>query len=409
MAIRINIPPLTRVLLVLVTGFSLVYQTVSYRARSLGATAAASQKVPWITLVPQLSLFYPWVYVTSTLSEQNIVTLLIAGATIFYGGRYLERAWGSTELAKYLVVVTVIPNVIAAFIYVLVFVFIRSDEQAYVRHPTLFYVPPKLTHTSLFGRFTSIQGSISIQAAFLVAFKQLVPEHTVKLLGIAKIRVKHFPAIFLTANTLSGIILGTDTAALLAWIGFLTSWTYLRFFKMQPDISGTSTGSYSSSSLRGDASETFAFAYFWPDVVHRPVSAIADNVYNVLLAMKILRPFSAEEVEESNVQASARGQQGLPTLMSQGGSGGSGRRGGGGASKREEAERRRALALKALDQRLQAASTRGRPQEHTHLSQQQQEQHESQESLAPQVISIPADAEGLGEERSDRKEETKRD
>lgn len=111
-------------------------------------------------------------------------------------------------------------------------------------------------------------------------------------------------------------------------------------------MSGTSTG---GSTLRGDASETFAFAYFWPDIVHGPVSAITDGIFNALVAARICTPFSAAEIESSNEQAIARVEGGLPSLMNQGG-----RRGGGG--KREEAERRRALALKALDQRLQAAA-----------------------------------------------------
>ena len=126
----------------------------------------------------------------------------------------------------------------------------------------------------------------------------------------------------------------------------MTSWTYLRFYKKQVDLSGTNTG---GSTLRGDASETFSFAYFWPDIVHGPVAMVSDAVFNVLVMIKICTPFSATEVETSNEQASARGEGGLPSLMNPGG-----RRGGGG--KREEAERRRALALKALDQRLQAAT-----------------------------------------------------
>ena len=197
-----------------------------------------------------------------------------------------------------------------------------------------------------------IQGSVALQAAFLVAFKQLVPEHTVTFLkGILKVRVKHFPAIFLVANTISGFILGTDTALVLAWGGFFTSWIYLRFYKPQTDLSGTGTA---PSTLKGDASETFAFAYFWPDVVQPPIAAMADGIYNTLVAINILKPFSAEEVETSNVQATARGEGGLPSLLDQGGRGGGG--GGRGGGKREEAERRRALALKALDQRLHDAT-----------------------------------------------------
>ena len=195
--------------------------------------------------------------------------------------------------------------------------------------------------------WAQIQGSASLQGAFLVAFKQLVPEHTVTILkGILKIRVKHFVAIFLVANTLSGIILGTDTSFVLAWFGFFDSWIYLRFYKMQPDWSGTNTG---GSGIRGDASETFAFAYFWPDVVQPPVAAVADGIYNALVTLRICSPFSAEAVESSNEQAVSRSEGGLPSLLNQ-----DGRKGG--AGKREEAERRRALALKALDQRLHAAT-----------------------------------------------------
>lgn len=197
------------------------------------------------------------------------------------------------------------------------------------------------------ARMVEVQGSIAIQAAFLVAFKQLVPEHTVTILkGLVKIRVKHFPAIFLIATIISGVVFRTLPVTIQSWLGFLTSWTYLRFYKRQPDFSSTNTG---GSTLRGDASETFAFAYFWPDVVHGPVAALTDGVYNVLVSLRICTPFSAEEIESSNEQATARVEGGLPSLMNQGG-----RRGGGG--KREEAERRRALALKALDQRLQAAT-----------------------------------------------------
>ena len=217
--------------------------------------------------------------------------------------------------------------------------------------------------------------------AFLVAFKQLVPEHTVTLLkGIAKIRVKHFPAIFLVANTVSGVVLHTSIAATLCWVGFFASWTYLRFYKIQPDLTGTSTG---GKELRGDASETFAFAYFWPDVLHGPISAVSNTIYSLLVTAKMLSPFTDEDVQLSNEQATSRGESALPSLMNP-----TGRQGGRG--KREEAERRRALALKALDQRLQAASAA----------------RNQQPAPTSQVISIPAEMElpeqdGTGE----RKEE----
>ena len=339
---RVNIPPLTRVLLALLIGFSVSYQALRYGLAHLDYTAGH-----YLALIPQWALFTPWVYFTATYSEQNVATILIAGATILYGGKYLERAWGSREFGKFILLVTLLPNFVASLIYVLLFAISQNDNLAYV-----------LPLNHLFRRFTVlrspfyslvvIQGSVALQAAFLVAFKQLVPEHTVTLLkGAVKFRVKHFPSVFLAANTLSGIVLGTDTALVLAWVGFMTSWTYLRFYKRQPDLSTAATG---NNQLRGDASETFTFASFWPDTIQPPVAAIADGVYNALVAVRLCTPFTAEDVEFGNEQATARGEGGLPNILNHG-------VGKAGRNKQEDAERRRALALKELDQRLHAAST----------------------------------------------------
>lgn len=193
-----------------------------------------------------------------------------------------------------------------------------------------------------------------MEAALLVAFKQLVPEHTVTIArGMIRMRVKHFPAAFLLLNTISGPIFGTDTAVFLSWFGFMTSWIYLRFYQKTPSLSTASTGD--GPTIRGDASDTFAFAHFFPEPIHTPVASLSDGVYNALVALKICTPFSTEDIDMSNEQAAARGEGGLPTLLN---AGGRGSRAGG---RREEAERRRALALKALDQRLHAATTRAQP------------------------------------------------
>ncbi|KAI9748443.1 MAG: hypothetical protein M4579_007222, partial [Chaenotheca gracillima] len=330
---RINIPPITRALLVTLVLLSLLTGVIRYRQWTSIPEEDKEKRillVPYLTIVPQASLVYPWVFLTATLVEQNLFSLFITGGTIFYGGRYLERAWSSTEYAKFLLVVTLIPNVLSFITYILWFAITGNETRSYA----------------------SICGGVALQAGFLVVFKQLVPEHLVTILkGAIKIRVKHFPAIFLLLNILSGFILGTDTASILAILGFLSSWTYLRFYKISfPDLTTDQP-----TSLRGDASETFAFASFFPDAVHGPIAAVADAIYNVLVTIKICTPFSTEDVDAGNSQAAARGEGGLPGLLS---------RGGGSAppgSARAEAERRRALALRALDQRLHAATGQPAP------------------------------------------------
>lgn len=173
-----------------------------------------------------------------------------------------------------------------------------------------------------------------------------MPEHTVTILkGIVKVRVKHFPSIFLLAHTVCSFVFRADKALVMAWLGFLTSWTYLRFYKSQLDLSGVAAGG--GVSIRGDASETFAFAYFWPDLVQPPIAAFADRIYKALIALRICTPFAAQDIESNNDPLTATGESGRLTLLSPEG---------GLEGKKEEAERRRALALKALDQRLSEAT-----------------------------------------------------
>jgi hypothetical protein len=199
-------------------------------------------------------------------------------------------------------------------------------------------------------RRTTISGGIAIQAGFLVSFKQLVPEHTVAIAkGLIRMRVKHFPAIFLLANTISGIVLGTETAMFLAYFGFMTAWVYLRFYRISLSSNATGDGSV----VRGDASDTFAFAHFFPEPIQTPVGALADGIYNTLVSLKICTPFSDQDIDIGNEQASARADGGLPSIMNPNS------RGGRGGATRAEAERRRALALEALNQRLNAAAARG--------------------------------------------------
>ncbi|KAF6819936.1 Rhomboid-like protein 19 [Colletotrichum sojae] len=305
---RINIPPVTRVLLAVLVLQSFLSAAIRYRQWS----ATSEIVIPYLTLIPQLSLIYPWTFLTSTLVENNIFTLGIAGVTIYYGGRYLERAWSSAELAKFVAITAVIPNTMTFALMIIFFTLTRNERWT----------------------LTVIGGTIPMQISFLVAFSQLVPAHTVTLFrGILSLRVPRFPLLYLgIVFALSLTPLLTTASFSLALTGFLTSWTYLRFYKaVFPDLDASQP-----TSLRGDASETFAFAEFFPGPVKPFVAALSAQVFDVLVAMRICSPFSPE-----NAQA-GRGNNFIQ------------RNGPGGA--RAEAERRRALALKTLDQRLHAAT-----------------------------------------------------
>ena len=121
---RWNIPPVTRILLGALILQSVLSAAVRYRQWS----AHSEIVVEWLTLVPQLSLFYPWSFLTTTLVEHNIFTLSIAALTLYHGGRYLERAWSSREFAKFLLVVALIPNTLTFLALVSMFTLTRNER-----------------------------------------------------------------------------------------------------------------------------------------------------------------------------------------------------------------------------------------------------------------------------------------
>src|ERR1700710_1711630 len=151
--------------------------------------------------------------------------------------------------------------------------------------------------TATFLSLTSVNGTVPLQIAFLVAFSQLVPAHTVTLFrGIVSLRVPRFPLIHvLMVFLLSLTPLLSAASLLLVTTGFMTSWTYLRFYKAAfPDLETSQP-----SSLRGDASESFAFAEFFPEPAKPFVSAFSNQVYTVLVSLRICTPFSAADVSVS--------------------------------------------------------------------------------------------------------------
>lgn len=135
MAPRINIPPLTRAILFGFLVFTSLNAYTRYRLWSSSATSRPfgdrSYHAPYITIVPGASLTYPWVFVTATFTEQNIAGLLITGATLFYGGRYLERAWSSTEYTKFMLLVCLVPNVVSFLTYFFIYILSRNPDHAY--------------------------------------------------------------------------------------------------------------------------------------------------------------------------------------------------------------------------------------------------------------------------------------
>jgi membrane associated rhomboid family serine protease len=262
---------------------------------------------------------------TTTFVELSLMPLAISLVCVLFGGRYLERAWGSREFAKFFLIQALIPNAVCFAVFALLFAFTK-------------------TGTYLYG---VVNGCIALQTGFLVAFKQLVPEHSIMIFqGLFKAQVKYLAVPIAVGYSVVGLALGQWPKIFLSWSGFFTAWVYLRFYRVQyveselPLSSNLAAARSERTSIRGDASDTFALAkFFYPALVSDAVSVISDIVYQLLVSLRICTPFSQDDVDASNLQASLR------VRAATGASG----------FHDAEAERRRELARRALEERLRGA------------------------------------------------------
>lgn len=128
-----------------------------------------------------------------------------------------------------------------------------------------------------------IHGMAAIMGGFLVVFKQLIPEHKVELGGFFAIRTKDGPLISIFLFLVLYLIGLTRFSELLCCIfGVYVAWVYLRFFQLQ-------------GGKRGDRSETFQFATFFPEQVRPLAVAIATVVFRFLVTIKLCKRVTPEE------------------------------------------------------------------------------------------------------------------
>ncbi|KDQ63280.1 hypothetical protein JAAARDRAFT_53505 [Jaapia argillacea MUCL 33604] len=287
-----SVPPVTRAFTGATVFASLFYYWIRWQTNDPHAA-------PWLTLIPGSSVFYPWTFVTAGLVETNLIELAVTLLLVPASLRYMERLWGTIETLKFILVSIAIPNIISFVLNWIEFVATKNAD--------------------LFLYGMQYHGQMALQTAVLVAFTQIIPEHQVQIFGIFRARVKSLPMAYVTLSTVLCLI-GLQCPYILIQFGWLAAYVFLRFYKKNTgDVMG-------GGSTYGDHSETFAFLIWFPPFVHKPVTLLANTIHSLATRFHLI-PSAGPDLE-------AGGYAPVP----------------GGA--RAEAERRRAMALKALDQRM---------------------------------------------------------
>ncbi|KAK7058379.1 hypothetical protein VNI00_002013 [Paramarasmius palmivorus] len=262
------------------------------------------------------SLFYAWMrwketdisqflalVPGSTLLETSIIGLIFTLVVIPPSLKYLERLWGSVEILKFMAATVGASNVI-------VFGFSWLEFLA--------------TSNADFLYSMRYSGQMSLQMGVLVAFTQLIPEHQVQVMGVIKARVKMLPMAYLTLSTVMTFI-GFQCPWIIIQFAWFASWIYLRFYKKNTNDTVGGMDTY------GDRSETFALVSWFPPFVHPVLSVLGNFVFTWAVRLHLI-PSHGSDLENG-------GYSPLPV------------------NGRAEAERRRAMALKALDQRMANSSS----------------------------------------------------
>ncbi|KXS17552.1 DUF1751-domain-containing protein [Gonapodya prolifera JEL478] len=295
--------PVSRTLVVVVSSLTILNHLSFRYQTTVGDNDSKPLINPMLGLVPGYWM-YPWVFVTAGLFETRLVSFIGNILFVWFGGRYLENLYGTKELAIFVLLVNAVAYFLTMIAYIVLYATTGKSQLLYE---------------------TQANGLLSISSAFLVAFKNVVPEHRVSFFqDLLSIKVKYLPSIFVVLF-LSLMSVGVVHAeGFLVLFGTAISWIYIRFFKRQDGI-------------RGDRSETFSFASFFPELAHPIVKPVSNMVF------EILKNFGLCSVASSEIGSAPDNE--LPRRKPPPG------------SEEADAERRRALALKALELRLQNHQT----------------------------------------------------
>lgn len=132
---RFNLPPVTR-------GIGLAFVTLTCLHAYLrilggsgdGADAAPtlSAGLPYLVLVPGLSWYLPWTPLTAALINRDPINLAMSALVLTLAGRYFERAWGSVEYTKFMLIIAIGPNVLCACMLATAYIITGSQDALYV-------------------------------------------------------------------------------------------------------------------------------------------------------------------------------------------------------------------------------------------------------------------------------------
>ncbi|XP_002738252.1 transmembrane protein 115-like [Saccoglossus kowalevskii] len=265
---------------------------VSFLGESILNTLAIT---PGFVIPPNFRI---WTYITHGFLETHIWNVVTDIITLIACGKLIEPLWGALEMLLFCFIVNIGVGLTSAVWYLMIYVATSNIDYLFQVH---------------------IHGLAGYIAGITVALKQTMGDYDVINTSLLKMRVKHISLwLVLWSILLFATGFSSGVYPLMTCTGIIVSWVYLRFYQKQSDGS------------RGDMSDTFTFATFFPEKCQPPIAILANTVHSGLVKARLCK----KQVRKYDVGAPSSITISLP------------------GSDANDAERRRQLALRALNERL---------------------------------------------------------
>ncbi|XP_031486238.1 rhomboid-like protein 19 isoform X1 [Nymphaea colorata] len=205
--------------------------------------------ISYLALIPGRTIPFAWNLVTAGYVEQSIVGLIISIIGLLFVGKLLEPIWGPREFLKFIFVVNILTS-ICLFI-TMIALYYTTREESFLYNP--------------------VSGFQGILSGFLVGIKQIMSDQELSVFFLLKIKAKWLPSLLVLISIVVSFFVEFSTYLPIVIFGTYMSWLYLRYLQRKPE-----TG------LKGDPSDEFAFATFFPEIL-RPIIDPVATIFGRLL------------------------------------------------------------------------------------------------------------------------------
>merc|ERR1712088_874386 len=242
--------------------------------------------------------FWLWTAFTHCFLEIHWWEVVVDIITVVLVGKLLEPLWGTLEMITFFLVVNSGVALVAAIFYYFLYMVTFNTELLFEVH---------------------IHGLAGYLAGVSVAVKQAMPDHVIYRSPVGKITNRNIPlSVFGLSFILWAVGLVEGSYCTMFGSGLIISWIYLRFYQLHANGS------------RGDSSDSFSFASFFPNVLQPPINAC----FGILVRLKICK----KRIRRYDIGASNSGGPTISISLP--------------GVDNHDTERRRQIALKALKDRL---------------------------------------------------------